>query len=480
MRELAAAASVNPATMAKAVSELAASGLLDVRHGAGITFTGGSREAPPNPRTARHVPTWEGIRDTLASGIVTGALATDGVLPSRKELRARFGAGAWSVNRALNDLARGGLIERFGRGYRLTLRRDEVRGATLVVVAVSEDMDLMASYTNRSPEFWRTLEHACRRHALSLRVVSYAKVLGRVPPDPESRRLMRSGGTLGFLVWAHGLASAMHELVPALCTRGKPVAVTDEHTGVSLPHLPRSRSPVVLFPVAGNERAGADVARYLLGREHRNVAYFSRSAMDPWSEQRLVGLRRAFRGAGLPEAVTVFDADTPIEWGTFRNRWGADARTRTLLSRTRNLARTAGGKGNLSAARVSAQVLNYLWDEYLAVHLMPQFVEALATPRLTAWVCANDEVGRSAIAFLRSRSLEPGRSRAVIGFDDEITASGAGLSSYNFGVAAQALACLRFILNPTGMPGLHATAEIPGFVVTRTSTRESVGTQLQS
>jgi DNA-binding LacI/PurR family transcriptional regulator len=202
--------------------------------------------------------------------------------------------------------------------------------------------------------------------------------------------------------------------------------------------------------------------------------------MDPWSEQRLVGLRRAFRGAGQPEAVTVFGADTPTEWGTFRTRWGADTRTHALLNRTRSLARTAGGKGNLPAARVNAQVLNYLWDEYLAVHLMPRFEEALALPQLTAWVCANDEVGRSAITFLRSRSLEPGRNRAVIGFDDEITASGAGLSSYNFGVAAQALACLRFIVNPTSMPDLRSTVEIPGFVVTRTSTREGVGAQPQS
>ncbi len=471
VRCMAAEARVNPATMAKAVGGLVRVGTLCARPGAGVSVVGQIRGTDAQPPVPDRRCSWQRIRDVLVSEVLSGQMVTGELVPSRKELRARFGAGEMSVGRALAALARTGLVVRQGRGFALSAGPSP--GATVVVVTVNEDMTQVTRYTNRAAEFWRTLEHECLRRALDLRVVPYAKLVGRAPLDREARTVVEDRMVAGYLVWSHGLRDEADAVVASLAPYGKPVTVTDEHTGVQISPRVARRTRVTLLPVASDEQAGSDVARFLVEAGHRHIAFFTRNRFDRWAERRMRGLRSCLAAMGrAPGAVRHYDAGIPSEWGEFRSRTAAGPQYREQLARLRVAGRSLGGRGKTSVQEVGGQMLNYLWDEYASSHLVPVFGRAVDDGEATAWVCANDEIGRAAIAYLRQCGVTPGVGLSVVGFDDEIVSSGMGLTSYNFGTAAQAVACIRAIVHPSAArprSGL-IVREIPGFVVRRSST----------
>jgi DNA-binding LacI/PurR family transcriptional regulator len=275
----------------------------------------------------------------------------------------------------------------------------------------------------------------------------------------------------GCLLWSHGLREHAEAIVGALAQYGKPIAVTDEHTGVRVSPQAARGVRVAVFPVASDEHAGEDIGRFLTGNGHRRVAFFTRNRFDTWAMGRFRGVRSWFESAGLRDAVMLFDAAVPSEWGEFRARVGASCEYQELMRGVANVGCVYGGRGTAEVQEAGLQILNYIWDDYAAAYLVPCFRSAARDRDLTAWVCSNDEVGRAAMTFLRRERLTPGVDRTVVGFDDEIVSSGMGLTSYNFGVAAQAVACVRAVLLPTGVrPGTGVVVrEIPGFIVARSS-----------
>jgi len=471
IKQLAASAGVNPATMAKVIAALVRQGTLIARHGAGVAVVGPGKSVRCGPAERDRRPSWQHLHEVLVSEITCGRFAGGQALPSRKELRGRFGAGAGTVNRALAALVHDGLAERRGRGFSLRTSPASAPRAALVVVTATRNMSQLAHCTNRSPEFWRTLEHECLRCALDLRVVPYAQIVGVEPMDAETRSVLADRGVAGYLVWSHGLRGHMEAIVGALAQYGKPIAVTDEHTGVRIsPHAARG-APVAVFLVASDEHAGEDVGRFLTGVGHRRVAFFVRNRYDTWATGRLRGLCAWFATAGLPGAPECFDAAIPEEWGEFRARAVASREYEQVMRRVADAGRAHGGQGTADVQEVGLQLQNYIWDDYAAAYLAPCFRRAARDRDLSAWVCANDEVGRAAMAFLRREGLTPGLDRTIMGFDDEIVSSGMGLTSYNFGVTAQAVACVHAVLQPTSArPGGGVVVhEIPGFIVARSS-----------
>lgn len=465
---MARAAGVNPATMRSAVSAMAAAGRLTVKPGAGITLTPPQVRPDPKPKALHR---WEQIRNDLATGIVAGQYGPAGALPTRKELRVRFGAGTRSVSRALRSLVDDHLIQPHGRGYRVASGRATYGRSSITVVAVSEDTRALSTFTNRSMEFWRALEHGARHHGLNLHVVSAGDAGRAWPPSRSVGRELQSRDSVGILLWGLGLQDRVHRLTPWLCGFGKPVAVVDDQLDITLPARASSPTPVALFRVLTNEDAGRAVAHALVQHGHRRVAYLSRSPDEPWADQRLDGIRKAFAAAGIPSAVAAFAPETRVPWG-IRSQWAGLPAARAVMDSVHDLARSLGGDAAMPAPRVNSELVNYLWDSRIVVELNPLFERAMHDTSLTAWIGANDAICRLAMDFLRSHGLEPGRDRAVIGFDDELDSTGYGLSSFNFATAAQAQACLRFLLNPVSRrPGVRrSVVDAPGFVVERQST----------
>lgn len=467
LRELARRASVNPATMARAVHRLQSRGTLRVRPGGGITVTG--LESPSLPTPVTTSSSWEAIYQALKRDILTGMFGSGGHLPSRKELRARFAAGGPSVNEALRRLAEDSLIFPYGRGYSVSDSGNRRTGATLVVVGYTDDMQQLANYTNRSRHFWHTLERECRLHGIRVQQRSFGQLIGRPRRgrDGADRR-----GAIGYLVWGHGLARSMPEVIRFLLPFGKPIAVTDEHDYVMMPRLNAPSVPVALVSVADNVRAGRDVGRFLLSRGYREVLYFSRHPGDIWGTERFKGLRDEFADAGLAEAVTMVDPRMPLEYSQFHNAWSASRQLSTLVGRAREFAREAGGHGTEHTYKADHGIHDYIWDEYLWAYLEPVLDQALAASPRAAWVCATDEVAFMAIRFLTGRNMVPGVHRSVLGFDNLMESAGAGLTTYDFDTASQAIASLRYILTPPRKPGAHVLhVKVPGLVVERTSLR---------
>jgi len=105
---------------------------------------------------------------------------------------------------------------------------------------------------------------------------------------------------------------------------------------------------------------------------------------------------------------------------------------------------------------------------------LPLFNAAREHPDITAWVLCNDETALEALTFLRSAGTRIPRDLSVAGFDDQVGASFADLTTYNFNTAALARAMLSHVMGcrlPAGQS--RKLVEIDGFIVHR----GSVGTK---
>ncbi len=162
--------------------------------------------------------------------------------------------------------------------------------------------------------------------------------------------------------------------------------------------------------------AAFEVGQLLLSQGHRRAAYLTHTPEAGWSKDRHRGLVRAFRLAGLSNAVTAYT--TPM------------------------------------------------------TGLVPK---ALEKSDVTAWVACDDILATEVlIPNLRARGITPGTGVSVIGFNDQLDAFQHRLTSYNFNTDALASAVLFHVQFPERrlkrVPSKkHEPVLLGGYVVDRGS-----------
>lgn len=88
-----------------------------------------------------------------------------------------------------------------------------------------------------------------------------------------------------------------------------------------------------LYSLAVSEAAGKDVARYLLGRGHRDIAFFHPYQDPTTRNDRLAGILHEYAGAGMPaDAVSAYaDEYRAPRIALDQERWWTGVRTQKLL-----------------------------------------------------------------------------------------------------------------------------------------------------
>ncbi len=471
---MAAEAGVATVTMWKAVRILRCRGTLQVSPRKGVVSSGSPDTAVPEANRHR----WEDIRDQLLAAVRAGHARLSDTWPPVKELAARYGCSRDTIGRALRALLDDGVIERFGRSYRVRSVRRHVSRGTLVLLARGHSRMRLLGAGPRMRRIVRTMEEvSAHMHVrmLALPVVPARNRLG-IPNQglDELDSVQKHGSLLGIVVWGAdiGRHATLLRVVRHCLGRQVPIAVIEDGSeAVPARVFPVSRR-VRRFVLSTTLECGRLAGRYLIDNGHRRVAYISPYGDREWSAARLRGLREAFAAAGGSSAVVPFvehasEGEPPLDDMMPEIRQAYES-----IRRLEVVGRRLQTEINRSLKSARAYMNQVITMDHLSTALAPLFERALDDTSLTTWVCANDTVAVSAQAFLRRAGRGVPGDISVMGFDDSDDALGADLTSYSPNHGAAIRAAIGFTLNPQGRAyrsGRLKPTVIEGYVVPRGS-----------
>ncbi len=467
IRALAEGAKTSPVTIGKVIGFLRSKGIVSVSHRGGITIAEGvdvaaelgtpaDHAADAQPHVGRNADRqkWQRVRTRIYGDILGGVFPCGTRLPGRKELTARYRVNERTLRKALTDLEDKGLFQTSGTHTtvaQLGLRAK--RGVVLLVCAYGFS-EVLEHYNPRTRELYRALESESMLNNIRLKLVNLEQEEGLEIPDDVP--------VYGALVWAWGLAPMqIQRSVTQLRQAQLPVAILNEGGNPDL-HQGRGAGSPVLFNLGFTARPGEEVGHYLVKCGHRRVAYISHLHRTEWSRNRYEGLVRAFAEAGVDGSIPL----VAFDFTDFRERPGPSAldpggRPPVIEA----LAATL--KSERERVELSIRYEMAFHRTLVREGLRPRLEQALRTAGVTAWVTANDDVGVTALEYLREHNRKVPEDMSVVGFDDSMEAFTSKLTSYNFNNAALARAMLQSVMTPRRFRQLtdcSGPVEVRGFV----------------
>lgn len=476
VRQLARDAGMAYVSMQKAVRGLVAEGVVSARPRAGIRVLGdaspsASRAAPVREPEGRGSVGCRRLVDILRTDLMCGQVPFGPRLPMLKELSQRYGSCPATLRKALDVLVAERLLQPFGRGYRLSGVLQQT-GRTVVALLVPPEGTPAATATFSVTRLVHLEAAAAGVQLLTIPFNGYRhdaadcrRVIERIDASGVRRRLL---GLIGCNVT--GEQSSFEDLLPHLRSLEAPVALADD-TGMA-PYASAARCKgLQWFSTGGTSRCGEVVGRYLLGAEHRSIAYITTDPDKAFCANRYDGLARAAAagGAVLHRVSPVSGSShAALRGELWRESWPAFG---SLFA--------SGSLGRVLPASVvdrlqgdcSQMLIAELERHAMETVLQPMLTRALHELDATAWVAQNDPTAVACRQFLEARSVAVPGSVSVVGFDDSPGSAEYDLTTYNFNAPGIVRAMLQHVLHPGHgrRPTRRTPVDIDGYVVERGS-----------
>lgn len=470
---------LSPATVNRAYAELRMRG--EIRsHGARGLYAvkQTTRDGRPT-QNARRRPAWQRADSSLRELLARGTFGPGMLLPSQQQLRDIAGTGLAPLRMALRALERDGLVERQGRGYRVTLPTPHRAGSAIVAIGRGYDHGISALIPERSRKLLDVVDTAATDQGVSTYMLPYSQcapsVLSGSLVEQHVQPVMDRWPVVGFLLWPLAIdPDEFRSMVRQLSATGLPVACADDHgcLGEAAGRMPGRMTCV--FATGGVELPGVKAAEYLHGLGHRHVAFVGlHHGEESWRRARLKGLVHGFAARAHPNAVRAFGyAPSPPLSVPARNE-ALDAVFEQLQDRG-----LPAGLHGAPAFRNEAVELRTVAERIIAKardasSVDDMFSRALRWRKATAWVAANDGAAIAALRFLAARHVDVPRRVSVLGFDNTLDATLNRLTSYDFNLVGTSRALLDFILSPRRFRSLHGrrrVVQLTGWMTVRAST----------
>ncbi|MBN1308091.1 MAG: GntR family transcriptional regulator [Chitinispirillaceae bacterium] len=490
IRSLAREAGVSFVTMWKAMRQLLQerSVTVDVRGNRRIrtdtrrwasSAGGQSASASETTITQGATGSWRHVAEKLYRDVVSGRYTGGEKLPSCKELQRTYGVSFATLKKALATLIDEEIVEPHTNGYYIPSLAGSTGHSRIVAVACGwEDGKIWVDYQDKS--YFRTLESECIRMNIQLDVIVYFRTHGRlrfVHTASKSDYDLSDRTILGYIFIVANLDSAPEEALERLVGLRRNVAVLDVVGGWKVPRCAQGSRMVQFFTATASMLPARRVAQYLLGRGHRQIAFFSPFHRALWSQRRLDTIDAMYRRAGFPRGVIPFvQSGYAYQWDYLKNQ-EHDEDIRSLIHQYDEWKQKAHTEFFKRFGNLGYSIAKYITEWNCASgeiyeKMKPLFEKALENRTITAWVMANDFAATIAVDFLKERAVRIPDDLSVISFDNTLDAMEYQLTSYDFNNHGIIAMMLRFILaSHTIRAARHGMCiEADGTLVVRRST----------
>jgi DNA-binding LacI/PurR family transcriptional regulator len=458
-------------TMSAVLRTLEHEGLVSIRGRSGTYIGRPDDPCPEIPMTKKC--RFQRLRSMIERDIIDGNLDAGNPLPSPTELGRKYGMGIFSVRKSIEALVADSVIEHRNNRYYVCGVKPRGSYSSVLLIGVEATNNTIKMVNDRFREFVTTLETESRSTGVEFKALP-------VRPDAPWQALnavLEKNVHIGFIVWATGLAhGTIESILLIVAGHRRPVAIVDEIGGLELPANLQGNSHIRLFTIAARE-AGRQTGRYLIGKGHREVAYFSYAHETFWSNRRLLGLHDAYSEA-VPASQPAAGSPKRIhEFTLTLEQSSHDTSLPPHIAEILNtLQRDYVQALNDKVLIFSLFAMDFFPRDYANIESIyrafaPIFGRALGMPTTRAWVACNDRLAVMANHFLQTTAKAKSRI-AVMGLDDTREAYQHNVTSYNFLVPHLARRTVAFILNPGNeMFAGSSPIECEGMIVERESTR---------
>lgn len=469
VRRLAQAAGVATRILCEALADLEKRGVVQSVPKRGVYFQRAPEPAPP----ASSEEKWELLSARIERDVLAGHFRPGTSLPQQGELQQHYGVSYPTLRKALEILARRGVLFPYKRGFRVAPARQVLGQASLICIGLGDETGRLLIQNPRFQEFVFALQNAAAIQQIRLTLIGHTPRQGLASLFDRIAALRAQQSCIGFVLWnTHVPLAAFLKTVAHVKGFGQPVAVMDEKNNLDLDQPLLQDGAIRSFTLAG-VGAGRQIARYLLGLGHRRVAFLSCYHGEGWSQRRWRGVQEVFRTGGQSDNLRLLSLDeSDALWEPQHSPpalRGIYEHFRTFLTDVRQAAKTYPAAHQLLYLQQNNEKL--MRDLRMAMNMHP-LLDALAEDKgITACIAANDDMALVALEHLQRRGLQIPAHLSLIGLDDSLRATHFGLTSYNFNFPSIAQRIVAFIRNPAsrefaGKPVL----ECEGLIMEREST----------
>jgi len=425
-----------------------------------------SAGVPELPRTPV-----ERLEERMTQDLLSGAIARGARILSVKELISRYGASARTVRLILDSLRQQGLLYAYGRHYE-SIPGTRAQGFKVVLIAFTGSRGMFTLPENETG-FLRSCENACVNSGALLQVVILRRrhnglALSDISGTQETA-LPKGEDVCGYIYMLDTTEAFDPAIMGSLLATRKPVAILDQAgvfpSGKKEYDLPRVR----MFATSGHEQPGKDMARYLLAKGHRRMAFISPFHGDAWSQNRCAGVRRVIGLAGNGHSLTEFTSGKSAKTGEYHQEARLASRASRFEKQFLRWQQQAPPiyRQDLLALRETDIPLRYMsMGTRAAVYALLD--KAVRDRTITAWIMASDHAALMAWDYCHEKKIDVPDTIAIVGFDDHIAASMRRITSYNYNFGAFASTAVHFLLRPNdGFWSRRRVVEIRGKIMVR-------------
>ncbi|MBD3322738.1 MAG: GntR family transcriptional regulator, partial [Chitinivibrionales bacterium] len=309
--KLASMAGVSLVTMWKATKELRDLGILSGYHGQVLTVAGNfsvashwsnqESESRLNDSSNALQKSWQRIKANLEMDILNNVYSSGGPLPSFKELQVRYNTTYRTLKKALSRLLEEQLVEPYKKGFAVSLPSAGKSSGEIVFITWGKvpgflDIGSMDDFLLHS------LESQSRNMGMNFRILIFSLIDDTpVFTNPGSERpvdLEDTEDIYGYIYLVNQEVAVNEHIFKWFFHTNKPISLINEIGDWQLPSGIAGKPLVRQFTMTASAQPVREVARYLLGKGHKTIAYFSPFHGGTWSRLRLKTLSDTYTAAG--------------------------------------------------------------------------------------------------------------------------------------------------------------------------------------
>jgi DNA-binding GntR family transcriptional regulator/DNA-binding LacI/PurR family transcriptional regulator len=421
---------------------------------------------------------WQRISNRIREDVFNGTFSFGAPLPGYKELERRYGACSRTVKKSLEKLKADGLVDPYGRGWRITRAAAPKSFSRLTAIICKFTKGGFITAGEMMGQIITQIERECSSAGIEFQLLGYKypknveKIDFVAYETDESIVFKDAPENMGYIYIVNGNIG-QDKIIRMLLHTGKPVVVVDSVGGWSLSEEKDIlKNPRFLF--FGNcvaKEPACHVARYLLETGHRTIAYITPYRHYDWSSKRQKGLEETFAAAGFPNAVRAFELE-PVELSMLK-----PVDTGLVKTASDTFAQsmdTVAPPARRAIHNRTTVTLEALYADIQRIHASdPVLSEILKHKDITAWVAANDITASIALQSLRNKGVRVPAEIGLVGFDNSSRALEQRITSYDFNIRGIIQAAFGFILgqSPAEARKMARGMRIEGIVIERTSSR---------